>query len=350
LIAPDISGLQPTIGFVLNAIQRANEPALIKHAFRAQLKEIVPKIPHAELEKFLLEYTPLLDTFTLSTVDMLKTIGEYGQFSLNSIPILFGLCCKTFSNVGAALGQAVADFLMEFAKRQLSTSFSFPSAIRSLFATLSGLSHGILNKNERIIYKLFSLSSKKVIQESLPLSPKSARALEGQIDAAIQDFAFKTNPHYGEEIFQSLLEIHEIGILIFPLVLKNLAGVKRVHRRIQLLNFVTKVLELPKGLDVLHSKGAEFNKAVLNLIGEDFLQNKDDEKRYMKGLVAINKWLVMIEKKRQVCGCLNCGDIRRKLGSVMGIAKDPVQSYCKQILGTLQKVEGQVHPKQRLFT
>jgi hypothetical protein len=219
-----------------------------------------------------------------------------------------------------------------------------------LFATLSGLSHPVLNKNERVIYKLFSLSCKKVIQGSLPLSPKCARALEAQIDAAIQDFAFKTNPHYGEEIFQSFLEIHEIGALIFPLLLKNLGGVKRVHRRINLLNLVTRILELPKGLDVLRSHGGEFNKAVLGLLGEEFLQNKDNEKRYMKSLVAINKWLVMVEKKRQVCGCVNCGEIRRKLGGVMGVAKDPVQSYCKQVLGILQKVEGQVHPKQRSFT
>jgi hypothetical protein len=107
---------------------------------------------------------------------------------------------------------------------------------------------------------------------------------------------------------------------------------------------------MPRGTEILHSRGGDFNRAVVALLAEDFVQSKDNEKRFSKSLVALNRWLTAIEKRRNVCGCINVGDFKRRLQTIAGQAKQSVVGQVRQVLTLLQKIEVQVHPKHRIFT
>jgi hypothetical protein len=85
------------------------------------------------------------------------------------------------------------------------------------------------------------------------------------------------------------------------------------------------------------------------LLNEDYQQSKDDEKRFIKGLTTINRWLGVVTKKRSVCVHVNVGDMKRRLIAIGSHSKDPIQGYTKQVLANLQRIEVQVPPKHRIF-
>jgi hypothetical protein len=349
LIAPDVAGAVPSVDFIVVAIQNSGEPALIRHAFKMHLQEILPLIDEKDLEQFFASYTPLTETFSQPTVEMFRFVLEHCNFSLNFTGPLFELFCKTITNIGLTLGQLVAEMLTDGLPAE-GGAFDFPQVIRSLFGSMSGLSKTVLNSNERLIVHTFNHCLGAVIKAAAPLSPKFIKSLETQLDAAMANFAFKTNPHFSENVFTAFLQLPDnVSRILFPVALKHLPNVHRVHRRVMLLNLISRILEPAKAVDVLEAHGEAFNHVVLALLGEDFIQNKDNEKNFVKTLAALNRWLALIERKRSACAAVNVAEFKRKLTSIAGQSRDPVQSHARQILATLQKVEAQVHPKHRHF-
>jgi hypothetical protein len=350
LVPPDVVNAAPTVDFIFLAIQKATEAPLIAHAFKSHLRTIVPHIPPKALEHFFAEYVPATDTFSSLTVDLFRIVIANCAFSFNFIAPLFHLFCSALMNIGLALAQPVAELVAESCARE-SGPFAFPPVVKSLFATMTSLSTKVLTAHERLIVQTFSCCMAAVVSASVPLSPKFTKALERQLDGAMADFAFKSCPHFTEDIFTSMLELPDgVPAMLFPVVLKHLPNVKRVHRRVMLFGLVSRLLEMPHGVEILHSRGADFNRTVLALLAEDFAQNKDSEKRFMKGLLALNRWLTAVEKRRSVCACVNVGDFRRRLTTITGQAKEGIASQARLVLTVLQKIEGQVHPKQRSFT
>jgi hypothetical protein len=350
LVPPDVTDSAAAINFMPLALEKAGEPALISHAFKSELRLIAPTVAADVLGRFFAEYVPVADTFSTATVDMFRVIVTNSVFSRDFIGPLFQLFCRTLTNVGLSLAQSVADLITDSFALE-SGHFDFVRVIKSLFSTMSGLSYKVLTSHERLVSQTFSACLAAVVSASVPLPPRLAKALEQQLDAAMADFAFKTNPHFSEDIFTSMLDLPEgVPQLLFPVVLKHLPGVHRVHRRVMLLAIVSRLLEMPRGLEVLATRGADFNRAVGALLGEDFAQNKDNEKRFVKGLLAINRWFALIEKKRSACASINVGDFKRRLSGIASQGRDAVVAQARQALGHLQKIEGQVHPKQRVFT
>ena len=350
LIAPDISGVQPTTDFILNAVQKANEPPLVRHAFKSHLKTMIPLIPPKDIEQFFGGYTPIADSFSQATVDIFRVVVENCTCNINLAAPLFQLVCQTLKNVGLSLAQAVAE-LVNKALEKDPANCAFPYVVKMIFRALSEMPNKVLTQNERLVFKTFNQCLAAFVKASVPLSVKSAKCLEAQMDAAVSNFAFKTVPHFGEGIFDAFLDLPgNVPQILFPIVLKHLPNVKRFHRRVQLLNMMTRILENPRGTEAMTTKGADFNKAILQLLNEDYLQNKENEKKFTKSLLMMTKWFGIIEKKRAACTCVNIGDIRRRLTTIANMSKDPIQNLAKQLLTSLQRIESKVHPKQRMFT
>lgn len=352
LVPPPVTNTAPSADFILTAAQNSNEPPLIRHAYQTHLRIISPQIPPRQLEQFFNDYVPAADTFSQSTIDMFKVVSMNCQFTYNLLAPLFNLFIKTITNCGQKnLASSITDLINELTHKE-SQNFAFPFIVRTIFTGLSSVSNRVLTQNERLIYKTFEMILNIVIKKSLPLSPKNNKSLEPQLEMALTDFAFKTNPHFGEEIFSNFIQLPEdVPHILFPLLCKHLPNVKRVHRRVMLLNMMTTILATPRGLDVLQKRGNDFNKCILSLLSEDYSHQRDDERKFLKTVFAINKWLQFIEKRRSVCGTVNVGDIRRKVNSILPQSKEgTIQTQLNQILTNLQKVEGHVHVKQRVFT
>lgn len=349
LIPPDLDNSKPSTDFILITAQKVNESPLIKYAYQVNLKRIIPLIPINDLEKFFSEYEPLPETFSQSTIEIFELIFNSCNFTYDFFSSLFSLFCKTL-NVSIPLSQSLAKLIKKLLNKE-HNEFSFSDIIKSLFSSLFSISNKTLNQNERLIFKTFVKLLTSIIKASLPLSVKDSKLLQTHLDTAVADFAFKSSPHFGEEIFQSYIKLpQEASFLLFPILLKYIPNVKRVQRRIMLFNIITALLSLPKGLNVLNTKSEDLNKCILCLLNEDYIQSKDNEKRFLKSIVSINKWLQIIQKKRSVCSLINIGDMKRKLTSIQKLSKEPILTQTRQILQTIQKIEGKVHPKQRIYT
>lgn len=350
LIAPDISGAQPSTDFILNAVQKANEPPLVRHAFKSHLKTIIPLIPAKDIEQFFSGYTPIADSFSQATVDIFRVVVENCTCNINLIGPLFQLLCQALKNVGLSLSQAVAQLLNKALEKD-ATNCAFPYIVKMIFRSLAEMPNKVLTQNERMVFRAFNDCLTAAVKASIPLSAKCVKCLDTQMDAAVSNFAFKTVPHFGEGIFDAFLELPgNVPQILFPIVLKHLPNVKRFHRRVQLLNMMTRILENPHGTDAMAARGNDFNRTVLQLLNEDYMQNKENEKKFVKSLTMINKWLGLIEKKRNACSYVNVGDMRRRLTTISQMSTDPIESLAKQLLTTLQRIESKVHPKQRMFT
>jgi hypothetical protein len=348
VVPPEISGV-PSPSFITLAIQKADKPGLIAHAFRVHLRTVMSMIPTESLGQFLVDFVPTPEAFSVGTVEMFRVAVENCVFSLNLLVPLFQVFCRTITNIGLSMARAVQGLINDAITLDPG-NFALPTIVKGLFVAMSELSNSVMTAHERIIVQTFNQCLSTVITKSLPLPAVFIKCIKRELEMAMADFAFKKSPHFTEDIFTEFLALPEgIPQILFPIVLRNIPNVKRVHRRMMLFSIVTKLLGLPKGLEVLQSKGNEFNKAVLALLNEDYQQNKDNEGRFMKSLVTIKRWLEMIEKKRRICVHVNVGDMKKRLITISSQSKDPIQAYTRQILVNLQKIEGQVHPKDRVF-
>jgi len=350
LIPPDVTSAPPSTDFILVSAQRANEPALIKHAFKTHLKNIASKIPVEQLESFISSYEPADDTFNSSTVEVFSVAIENSEISLNIIGPLFGLFCKTLTNCGPIVSQSLIELIDNVLKRT-QADFSFHTVIKSVFDSVAALPNRIINQHERMVIPIFNRILSTAVLAKMPLSPKCSRALEKELETAVSDFTYKSNPHFGEEVFMEFMKMPEsVSHILFPVVLKMIPNAKRLHRRITLLNIVTTILTGAKGLEIIPTKASDFNLCILEVLNDKNLpQTKEEEKRTMKDLVSIHKWLQLAEKKRTACMHVNTNDIRRKLHVIMAKYTDPLASYAKSITTTLQHIESRVHVKQRAY-
>ncbi|OHT05791.1 hypothetical protein TRFO_26389 [Tritrichomonas foetus] len=349
LIAPEINNAAPSTDLILMAIQRVSDSVLIVHAFKTYLKGIIPHIPTQQLEQFFADYVPLSNTFSQATLDIFEVVIQNSNLNYNAIGPLFSLFCKTVTNIGGSIVQSVSK-LIKIVLDKPPTNFQFPNVMNSIFGSFGGLSQKVLNQNQRIINKTFNRTMSSVIKAAMPLSANWHKVLVKHLDNALIDFAFKTNQHFDEDFFNAFLQLpDDIPHALFPILMKQLPNVKRIHRRILLLNMITTIFSTPKGVDVLLKYDKEFNNCVLSLLNEPF-QSKEDEKKLTKFIISFTRWLQFMEKKRQSSSHVNIGDIRRKLTTIQNMAHDQLLTAIKQCLLALQRVEGQVHPKQRIYT
>ena len=347
LIAPDINNAPPSTDLISMAIQRVSDSVLIAHAFKTYLKAIIPQIAPQKIEQFFADYVPLADAFSQATIDIFEVVIQNSNLNYNVVAPMFSLFCKTVTNVGGQLIHSVAQLMKKILDIK-TTPFQFPMVINSIFTSFSGLSQKVINQYQRVICKTFNKTFITVVKAAMPLSSSWHKTLIKNLDHALDDFAFKTNQHFDEDFFNSFLQLpDDLPHALFPLLIKKLSHVKRIHRRVLLLNMVSTIFSAPKGVDVLLKYDKEFNACVMELINEPY-QSKEDEKKLTKSILALTKWAQCMEKKRQSSSRVNIGDIRRKLTSIQNTAHDQLLTAIKQCLLVLQKIEGQVHPKQRI--
>ncbi|KAK8898530.1 hypothetical protein M9Y10_000821 [Tritrichomonas musculus] len=365
LIAPEINDAQPSTDFILMATQRAGDSVLIVHAFKTYLKSIVPKIPVKEIELFFADFPPLANSYSQATIDIFTIVlNNMESISYNIVAPIFSLFCKTVINIGGNLVQPASD-LVKTALRLLSpdpnstsnvkvsSSFQFPNVLNSIFQSFSTISQKVIMQNQKLINKTFETTMYNVIKAAMPLSPSWNKCLIKNLEAALNDFAFKSNQHFDESFFSAFLRLpDEVTHVLFPLVMKSLPNVTRTQRRLHLIDLVTLIFNQSKGVDILakYDKYDEaYNNCVLTLLNENY-SSKDDEKKFIKFINALTKWFTSMDNKRHVSKLVNIGDIRRKLSSIQNQAHEPLLGSIKQLLQAIQRIENQVHPKQRTYT
>lgn len=356
LIPPEIDDTNPTTDLILMAAQRENDSVLIVHAFKMYLKKIIPLIPRKKIEEFFADYEPLTDSFTNSTIDIFQIVlNNMNSMNYNIVAPIFSLFCKTVLNIGGSLIQPTSDLLKNvlhlLSNSPTATSgYQFPDVLNNLFSKFTALPPKSVKQNQKLINKAFETATYSVIKAALPLSTNWNKCLIQNIDNAVHDFAFNTNQHFDEFFFSTFLRLPDhVTHILFPIVMKYLPDVKRLQRRVHLIDLVTLIFNQPKGVDILLKYEKDFNRCVQKLLEENFM-SKDDEKKFIKFIIALTKWFTSMENKRNASSKVNFGDIRRKLNSIQNQAHEPLLSSIKQCILAMQRIENQVHPKQRIYT
>lgn len=358
LIAPEIDTTRPSTDFILMAIQRANESVLIAHAFKTYLKAMIPQIPVQQIEQFFADFVPLTDSFTVSTLDIFDiVIRNMKTLNYNIMAPLFNLFCKIITNIGGSLIQPSSDFIKNILhlisnQPQLKNSgreFNFEFVMNSIFTSFTSLSQKVVKQNQRAIDKTFEMVFIAVVRAAEPLCHKYNMCLRNHLEEAVCDYAYKSTQHFDESFFAALLKLpDDINHMLFPILMKHLANVQRVQRRVHLIDLVSLIFNQKKGVEVIIKYYKEFNECILALLNENFM-SKEDEKKFLKFLLALTKWFNAMDKKRDVSSRVNIGDFKRRLGTIQTQAPESLSGALKSCFLAMQRIENQVHPKQRMF-
>lgn len=356
LIPPEFDDSKPSTDIISMAAKRESDSVLIQHAFKMYIKESIPQIPAEQIEDFFANYKPLVDSFTNGTIDIFQTVlNSMNPLRYNIIAPIFSLFCNTVENIGGNLIQPTSD-LVKNTLRLLSNSptatsgYKFPDVLNSIFEKFINLKPKSIKQNQKLINKTFETTMYSVIKAAIPLSAKWRKPLKINIDKAVHDFAFSKNQHFDEIFFSTFLRLSEdVTQILFPIVLKYLPDCKKLQKRIHLIDLVTLIFSQSKNFDFLTKYGNEFNDCVKALLDED-IQSEDDVKKLNKFVIALTKWFAAMENKRRASSHVDIGEFRRKLSSIQNSADDPLLTSIKQCNLAMQRIENQIHPKQRLYT
>ncbi|EAX97441.1 hypothetical protein TVAG_226850 [Trichomonas vaginalis G3] len=353
VIPPALNDSAPSSALIQVALQHSKEPSLIQHAYKCHLKSVAGKIPTDDLEKFLKDYVPAADTFTIDSVSILQVAVDSCEISFNIAGPLFDLFCNTLKNCEATVAMPLGNLIIETLKRE-SKDFSLQTVLSAIFKSMDNLPNSIVSRHEKLIQPVFSQILAGVIKAKLPLSPKCVRALEKQLNEAVLDYAVKSTPHFCITIFQEYTKLPgTVPYSLFGPICCNLPTAKRLQRRVDLMNLVTAILATPKGPDVLITYEKDFTNCVNALLeevkrgstDENGKHKKEAEKRHEKVLLGIKKWFELIKNRRKACEHVAIGDFRRKCQAIMQIGENSTKS----LLTLLQNIEQQVHVKHRNF-
>lgn len=351
IIPPAISESEPSSDLIMLAMQHANEPLLIQHAYKMYLKAAASKITTDQLGEFIKNYVPAEDTFTENSVEIIKVAIDSVELSFNIIGPLFQLFCKTLTNCNDNVAKPLSNLIISTLKRE-SKDFSLQTVLESVFTSMNELPNRIVTQHEKRIQPVFSEVLEAIIKSKLPLTQKCMNIISKQLEEAVSDFAFKSTPHFCLTIFTEFVKLPStVPHCLFVPIIKTLPKAKKLRSRVELMNLITAITANPKELDtLLRSHHKEFATCVNALLDEvkNGGSSKEDEKRQEKVMRGIKSWLANIEKKRGAVAELEIGDIRRRLNAISS-RNSVIGGIADGLLKQLQKLELQVHTKHRQY-
>lgn len=332
---------------LLTSVKHAQDPSLIRHAYRYILSESGKNIPVAKISQFISELQPIPEEFTNETIEMLAAALTNVDPTMELVISMFELFCKVINNCGPIIAKNISKQFRPLLKER-KKDFSFHILMKRLYNAMFSISNNTMNQHEKLIEEEFLRVFLILVKSLGAMNDRQQKTFQKYIKEILTDFSFKTTQRFTESIITQLTHIGDNALgLMLPPFFDLIPEVKRLARRVVLMSVVTALLTRPKGMESLPENGAKFNGCIIALLNEG-TKTKDDERKMIKMLKTTTKWFQLIEKRREACRIVNTVGIRKACQNMLNNTKnEKIYTSTKSFLAFLTKIESHVHQKER---